>query len=111
MLKYLIKFSYDGSKYNGFQRLKNNASVQKELEESLTKVFKEKIDIKGSGRTDKGVHALNQCASFDAPFKIDCDLLVKAINRNLGNYIYVKEAQEVDELLLSAKGKDRYKKA
>ena len=97
MLKYLLRVTYDGSKYYGFQRLKNNPSVQKELEEALSKVFKDNIEIKGSGRTDKGVHALDQCISFDAPFEIKCDLLVKAVNRRLSDSVYVKEANKVPD--------------
>jgi tRNA pseudouridine38-40 synthase len=95
MLRYLLRITYDGSKYYGFQRLKKNPSVQKELEEALSKVFKENIEIKGSGRTDKGVHAIDQCVSFDAPFEIDSVSLIKAVNRRLSNNVYVKAAKRV----------------
>ena len=94
MTKYLMIVSYDGSKYYGFQRLKNHPSVQEELEKSLKKVFKEDVLIKGAGRTDKGVHANGQGISFDAPFKLDVKDLLKGVNRYLPMDIRVKSCTE-----------------
>lgn len=98
MLRYLLRVSYDGSKYYGFQRLPKLPSVQSELEQAISKVFKEKIEIKGAGRTDRGVHALDQCVSFDAPFEIKEKDLKLAINRHLSEYIHVTEAKKVSDL-------------
>ncbi len=64
-MRYLIKFRYDGTKFHGFQRQNNVKSVQKTLEDALSKAFNCSILIKGSGRTDAGVHAIGQCAHFD----------------------------------------------
>ena len=64
-MRYLIKFSYDGTRFHGFQRQKDVKNVQGTLEVVLSKVLDEPITIKGSGRTDAGVHALGQCAHFD----------------------------------------------
>ncbi len=64
-MKYLMVISYDGSKFHGFQRQKNVRNVQGYLEEVLSKILNEEIVIKGSGRTDAGVHALNQTAHFE----------------------------------------------
>ena len=64
-MKYLMVISYDGSKFHGFQRQKNVRNVQGYLEEVLSKTLNEEIVIKGSGRTDAGVHALNQTAHFE----------------------------------------------
>ena len=55
-----MEISYDGSKFYGFQRLNENLSVQKVLEEALTKINKKQVTIKGAGRTDRGVHAYCQ---------------------------------------------------
>lgn len=52
-MKYLISMSYDGSKFYGFQRLKNKDTIQKKLEEALSIIAKKDIKIKGAGRTDK----------------------------------------------------------
>ena len=94
MINYLIRVSYDGSKYYGFQRLKNYPTIQSEIEKALTKIFKQEILVKGAGRTDKGVHALDQCASFEASKRIACSDLVKAINRYLPMDIRVTKCDE-----------------
>ena len=69
-MRYLIKFSYDGTLFKGFQRQKDVKSVQGTLESVLSKYFNEEILIKGTGRTDAGVHAINQGAHFDVDKKI-----------------------------------------
>ena len=58
-------FSYDGSKYNGFQRQKSNPSIQGAIESALSSIYGLPITIKGAGRTDAGVHANNQVAHFN----------------------------------------------
>ena len=63
-MRYLAKISYDGSKFYGFQRLNKHLSVQKVLEDALTKINKKEVVVKGAGRTDRGVHALDQGVSF-----------------------------------------------
>ncbi|MFI3260812.1 MAG: tRNA pseudouridine(38-40) synthase TruA [bacterium] len=65
MNKILLIFSYDGSKFHGFQRQKNVRSVQRDIEEALTGLFGSEILIKGAGRTDSKVHAYAQCAHFE----------------------------------------------
>jgi len=60
-----IVFSYDGSKFCGLQRQKNERSVQKEIENALFNIYHEEILIKAAGRTDAGVHANGQVAHFD----------------------------------------------
>lgn len=64
MYNILLTFSYDGSKFHGFQRQKKDRSVQKDLEVALSNIYKEEIVIKGAGRTDAKVHAKGQCANF-----------------------------------------------
>ena len=64
---YCLTVSYDGTRYKGWQRLPNALTVQGRLEEALSRIFEEPIEISGSGRTDAGVHALGQVASFTAP--------------------------------------------
>ena len=95
MTNYLIRLSYDGSKYYGFQRIRNYPCIQSEVEKAISKVCKEKIRIKGAGRTDKGVHALDQCASFSSPLKINCESMKRAINRYLPMDIRVNSCLEV----------------
>ena len=94
MVKYLIRVIYDGSNYYGFQRLNNYPTIQNEMEKSLSKVYKQKVIVKGAGRTDKNVHALDQGVSFDAPFKMSNTSLISAINRQLPQDIRVISCEE-----------------
>ena len=71
MINYLIKIEYDGTNFVGWQSQKNGKSIQDCVEIALKKVLKSKIRVVGSGRTDKGVHALSQYASFKYEKKID----------------------------------------
>ena len=96
-MSYLIKIAYDGSKFFGFQRLNDEVTVQKTLEEALTKINKHTVVIKGAGRTDRGVHANCQCASFSLDVNIDCYGLQKALNSLVEPYIYIKEVIEVSD--------------
>ena len=70
MFNYLIKIEYEGTNFVGWQSQKNGRSVQDSIEKALKKVLKTKIRITGSGRTDKGVHALSQYANFKSKIKI-----------------------------------------
>ena len=71
MFNYLIKIEYDGTNFVGWQSQKNGKSIQDSVERALKKVLKNKIKITGSGRTDKGVHALSQYANFKSKTKIN----------------------------------------
>lgn len=64
---YKLTVSYDGTRFRGWQRLPNANTVQGRIEEALSEIFDKPIEIDGSGRTDAGVHALAQVASFRAP--------------------------------------------
>lgn len=71
MFNYLIKIEYDGTNFVGWQSQKNGKSIQDIVEKALKKVLKTEIKIIGSGRTDKGVHALSQYANFKTKIKIN----------------------------------------
>ena len=71
MINYLIKIEYDGTNFVGWQSQKNGKSIQDSIEKALKKIFKTKIRIIGAGRTDKGVHALEQYANFKLKKKIN----------------------------------------
>lgn len=94
---YLIRIAYDGSKFYGFQRLNNKKSVQKVIEDALTTINKKEVVVKGAGRTDRGVHALDQCVSFRLDVSLSNEGLRKALNSLVEPYIYVKEVIEVDK--------------
>lgn len=97
-MRYLIKFSYDGSNFSGYQKQPKERTVQSELEKVLKEINNNtKVDVSASGRTDAKVHALNQHAHFDLDIKIEPDKLQKALNSLLPGDIYVKNVKEVDD--------------
>lgn len=63
--RYLIELSYDGSRYNGWQKQPGQQTIQGQIEHALSVVLRREIIIMGSGRTDTGVHAEQQFAHFD----------------------------------------------
>ena len=71
MIRYQIILEYDGTKFNGWQIQKSGTSVQKTIQSALFKLIKKKIKIYGAGRTDKGVHSLEQSAHFDVEENIE----------------------------------------
>ena len=93
-MRYLIKFGYDGTKFHGFQRQNDVKNVQGTLENALSKVLKSNILIKGSGRTDAGVHAHMQCAHFDYDGSVSNKDIDK-INILLNNEIIVNKISVV----------------
>lgn len=89
-MRYLVKISYDGSKFYGFQRQNDKRSVQGDIELALSKIFNETILVKGAGRTDRGVHALGQCFHFDTKCVMKTQLLKEKLNENLTDIIVLK---------------------
>ena len=96
-MRYLVTISYDGSNFFGFQRLKNKRNVQEEIEKVLKIINKKEVEIKGAGRTDKGVHAYGQRAHFDLDIKIPKERLLKAMNDSLPSDIRILDIEEVDK--------------
>jgi len=95
MARYFIELAYKGTAYHGWQLQKNAIGVQHLLNRALRLKLGEDIDTTGSGRTDKGVHAIQQFAHFDfsRPFKIQ--QLVFQLNRILPNDISIGNIYEV----------------
>lgn len=97
-MRFFITFSYDGSKYKGYQKQTRVKTVQGELERVLKTINNnEKVSVSASGRTDAGVHALNQRAHFDLDITITADKLKGALNSMLPPDIYVKNVEEVSD--------------
>lgn len=90
--------SYDGSKYHGYQKQPDMTSVQEKLEIILTAINSNNfVSISASGRTDSGVHALNQKIHFDLDKSLDVDKLKYSINKMLPSSIYVKNIDKVSD--------------
>ena len=96
-MRYLARISYDGSHFEGFQRLNNGRGVQNEIEHVLSILAHHEVKIKGAGRTDRGVHALDQCIHFDLDLDISVGKLKYVLNRMLSKYIAVRELKIVSE--------------
>ena len=97
-MRFLIKFSYDGTNYSGFQKQKGLDTIEKRMEDALTKVNNnKKTSITATGRTDKGVHALCQYGHADLDVKITEYKLKRALNSNLPEDIHVIEAIKVSD--------------
>ena len=92
-----LVLEYDGTAYRGWQRQGNLPTIQKILEESIGRITRETITLYGSGRTDAGVHALNQVANFKTKSRIPVNNLFRGINSLLPEDIAIKEMQEMDE--------------
>ena len=81
MYRYQILIEYVGTNFIGWQIQSKGLSVQKLIEIKLSKLLKEKINLVGSGRTDSGVHAIEQSAHFDCKKKIvNFDKFLQSIN-------------------------------
>lgn len=97
-MKYFMTFSYDGSNFSGYQKQPKLRTVQKVVEDAIKEINGGKVvSVHASGRTDAGVHALNQKAHFELDKKIACDKLQKGINALLPDDVYVKKIEEVSD--------------
>ena len=65
MANFKMLIQYEGTRYNGWQKQEStDQTIQGKIEQVLTRLYEENIEIHGSGRTDAGVHALEQVANF-----------------------------------------------
>ena len=69
MYRYHVLIEYVGSNFIGWQIQSKGQSIQKLVQTKISKLLKEKINLTGSGRTDSGVHAIEQSAHFDCKKK------------------------------------------
>ena len=101
--------AYDGTNYNGFQRQNlPSVAIQNVLEDKLAKIFGERIELTGSGRTDAGVHAYGQVVNFFTNGRIALESIPIAASCVLPSDIVIRKAWEVDKnfsALHSAKSK------
>lgn len=95
-MRYFMTFSYDGSRYSGYQKQPKGKTIQNELEKALKKINSDNdVDVYASGRTDAGVHALNQKAHFDLGSEIDVAKIKNSLNKLLPDDIYIKRIDKV----------------
>ncbi len=105
MKNVLMKIAYDGSRFNGWQKQPEQRTVQGEIEKALSYLCQKPMVIHGTSRTDAGVHAWGQCASFSGDFGIPVERIQVALNDLLGTGgkalvpgdIWIKEVKEVPQ--------------
>lgn len=97
-MRFLIKFSYDGTNYSGYQKQPGLNTIEGKLEEALTKINNGvKTTITSTGRTDKKVHALSQYGHADIKVSITEYKLKRALNSNLPEDIHVIDTKIVND--------------
>lgn len=97
MTRIALGIEYDGSAFQGWQSQPHGNSVQDALERALSSVAGEPLRVACAGRTDAGVHALNQIAHFDCPVMRPEQAWIRGVNALLPPQVAVRWAQAVDE--------------
>ncbi|MBP6673440.1 MAG: tRNA pseudouridine(38-40) synthase TruA [Bacteroidetes bacterium] len=92
-----LTIEYDGTEFVGWQRQPNGRTVQQEIERALQTITREDSGIVGAGRTDSGVHARGQVASFKTDSGLSPNDLKRALNGNIPNDIVIRDAEVVDD--------------
>ena len=98
MRNHRLDICYDGTRYRGWQRLSGvENTVQGKLEQALTRILGEPIEISGSGRTDAGAHALGQVANFHCHSAMPPEEILSQLRRYLPEDIGIYSCKEVSE--------------
>jgi tRNA pseudouridine38-40 synthase len=98
-MRYFVTFSYDGSRYHGWQIQPNGDSVQAQLQRGLSLLLRQEVMVTGAGRTDAGVHARMMVAHFDFPTSLDEKQLAYKLNKLLPGDIAIAGVRQVEENL------------
>ena len=109
MKNYLLRISYDGSRYHGWQIQENAVTVQEVFQQAVLKVTGQREELKACSRTDTGVHAREFCISLKTESAIPPERMVAALNHYLPLDIAAKSCQEVPldfHARYSCKGKE-----
>ena len=91
LLRFKCVCAYDGTDFCGWQSQSGGGGVQDFIEKRLCEIFKMKVRIHGSGRTDAGVHADNQVFHFDAPWRHGSQTLLAALRSGFPKTIQIKK--------------------
>ena len=90
-----LTIEYDGKEYQGWQKQPTKLNIQGEIENAIEHITGEKVDLIGSGRTDRGVHAVAQVANFKMISNFPVEKMPVAINSQLKKSIRIIKAEEV----------------
>jgi tRNA pseudouridine38-40 synthase len=95
MENFRIIVEYDGTAYHGWQRQKADRTIQGEIEKALTTMTGKPVSLAGSGRTDAGVHAIGQTASFSSDAGLSPDIYLKGLNSLLPDDILIRVCESM----------------
>lgn len=90
-----LTIAYEGTAYAGFQRQPRLATIQSVLEEALGRLTRERLHVTAAGRTDAGVHALEQVVNFRTASRLETGRFVPALNSLLPRDVAVLDAAEM----------------
>lgn len=100
-MRFFITLSYDGTRYHGWQIQPNGDSIQQRLQEALSTLLRQPVEVVGAGRTDTGVHARMMVAHFDIdptlPLKGELEAVFYRLNKLLPQDIAVQEVRQVSD--------------
>lgn len=88
--------AYDGTNYKGWQIQPNGVTIESKLNECLSEICGEEIQVKGASRTDSGVHAYGNIAVFDTNARMPGEKYAYALNQRLPEDIRIQGSDEVD---------------
>jgi len=99
-MRFFITLSYDGTRYHGWQIQPNGDSIQQRLQEALSTLLRQPVEVVGAGRTDTGVHARMMVAHFEAdptlpPLDGELESVSYKLNKLLPQDIAVQEIRQV----------------
>jgi tRNA pseudouridine38-40 synthase len=92
-----VQVAYDGARFFGWQRQEGFPSVQEAIEDALVSLCGERAIVHGSGRTDTGVHALRQVASFHVDTRLSDERLLFALNAHLCEGVVLRALETCDD--------------
>jgi len=90
-----LTIEYDGAPFHGWQRQKNNRTVQEEIEKALKIMTRQHVTLRGASRTDAGVHALGQVANFYCDTRLDSKTFLNGLNKLTHDAIVIFDCQRV----------------
>src|SRR5688572_20219450 len=94
-MRYFFEIAYNGKNYAGWQTQLNAVGVQFVVEQALSKILRQEVQIQGSGRTDTGVHCEQQFFHVDVETEFDSKMLIQRLNTFLPVDISIQSIQGV----------------
>jgi tRNA pseudouridine38-40 synthase len=94
---YKLEVQYQGSGFSGWQSQPDGSSVQDHIERALAQINAQSLRLTGASRTDAGVHALHQVATFSSEKDLDCRRTLTSLNAVLPRTIGIRSLQEVPQ--------------